>query len=132
MNGNLQPRRDATHEVDERRAVLERRLHVEEDELVRALGRVRGAELDGVADVAQSLELHALDDTAAGDVEARDQARERHRTSSSTRCRYRAPAAPLFSGWNWTPRKDPARASATMPSDHAVAAGVSQAYEWAK
>ena len=44
----------------------------------------------------------------------------------------RAPAAPLFSGWNWTPRKLPDSAIATMPSECAVAAGVSAAYEWAK
>ena len=76
-------------DADERVALLERRLHVEEDELVGAAVGVRGAELDRVADVAQLLELHALDDAAAGHVEARDQARERDRslTSASTRSR---------------------------------------------
>ena len=69
---------DAAHELDERVALLERRLHVEEDELVRAAVGVRGAELDRVADVAQPLEPHALDDAAGRHVEARDQARERH------------------------------------------------------
>ena len=48
---------------------------------------VRGAELDRVADVAQLLEAHALDDAAARDVQARDQARERDRASSSTPAR---------------------------------------------
>ena len=50
-----------------------------------------GAELDRIADVAQADEVHAFDDATAGHVEARDQARERHRLS-----RKRAPAAPLF------------------------------------
>ena len=78
--------RDAAHDADERVALLERRLHVEEDELVGAAVGVRGAELDRVAHVAQLLELDALDDAAGGHVEARDQARERNRslTSSST------------------------------------------------
>ena len=79
---------------------VDRRRDVEEHELVGAGVRVRGAELDRVADVAQALELDALDDAAARDVEARDQARERHRS------RKRAPAAPLFSGWNCTPVND--------------------------
>ena len=78
-----------------------RRLDVEEDELVGAGVGVRRAELDRVADVAQALEANALDDAAAGDVQAGDQARERHRS------RKRAPARPLFSGWNCTPRKLP-------------------------
>ena len=80
---------DAPDDPDERVALLERRLHVEEDELVGAAVGVGGAELDRVADVAQLLELDALDDAAAGHVEARDQARERNRslTSASTRSR---------------------------------------------
>ena len=47
----------APDDADERLALLERRLHVEEDELVGAAIRVRRAELDRVADVAQPLEL---------------------------------------------------------------------------
>ena len=43
---------------------------------------VRGAELDGIADVAQPLEAHAFDDAAGGNVEARDQTRERDNASS--------------------------------------------------
>ena len=80
---------DAPDDADERVALLERRLDVEEDELVGAAVGVGGAELDRVADVAQLLELDALDDAAGGDVEARDQARERDRslTSASTRSR---------------------------------------------
>ena len=74
---------DAAHDADERVALLERRLHVEEDELVGAAVGVGGAELDRVADVAQLLELDALDDAAGGDVEARDQARERNRSLTS-------------------------------------------------
>ena len=48
---------DAADDADERVALLERRLHVEEDELVGAAVGVGGAELDRVADVAQPLEL---------------------------------------------------------------------------
>src|SRR5581483_9270075 len=79
----------APHDADERVALLERRPHVEEDELVSAPVGVRGAELDRIADVAQLLETDALDDAAGGDVEAGDQARERDRslTSVSTRSR---------------------------------------------
>ena len=116
-----QPLGHPAHEPDERVALLERRGHVEEDELVGAGVRVGRAELDGVAHVAQALEAHALDDAAAGDVEAGDQARERHRS------RKRAPARPLFSGWNCTPTNAPVSATATIPSEVAVAAGVSAA-----
>src|ERR671916_3005250 len=113
-----EPPCDALDEGDEVGAVLERRLHVEVDQLVGARVGVSGAELDRVADVAQSLETDAFDDAASRDIQAGDQARERHLL------RKRAPAAPLFSGWNWTPTKEPALASATMPSEWAVAAGV--------
>ena len=101
-------------------------LHVEVDELVGTRIGVRRSEVDRITDVAEPLEAHALDDPPVGDVEARDQTRERHPA------RKRPPAAPLFSGWNWTPRKLPASAMATTPSELAVAAGVSAAYEWAK
>ena len=72
-------------ERDKRRTPLERRLHVEEHELVGAGVRVRGAQLDGVADVSQALEADALDDAAAGHVEARDQTRERDGPNASWR-----------------------------------------------
>src|SRR5439155_13803888 len=110
-----------------RPALLERCGDVEEHELVRTGVGVRAAELDRVADVAQADEVDALDDASAGDVEARDQTRERHSDS-----RKRAPAAPLFSGWNCTPVNEPCCAAATIPSEVAVAHGVSAAYEWAK
>src|SRR5581483_651569 len=116
---------DAGRDVDGGIARAHARLHVEEHELVGAGVGVRGAELDRVADVAQPREAHALDDAPVGDVETRDQTRERHRS------RNRAPARPLFSGWNWTPTKAPCSAIAVTPSAVAVAAGVSAAYEWA-
>ena len=72
----------ALDQLDERPPSLERRRHVEEHELVGALVGVGGAELDRIADVAQPLEAHALDDAPAGHVEARDQTRERHKDSS--------------------------------------------------
>ena len=77
-----EPLSDALHELDQGRAVAEGRLDVEEHELVGSGVRIRGAELDGVADVTQSLEAHALDDAAGGNVEARDQTRERDSASS--------------------------------------------------
>ena len=112
---------DASGDVERRRARLDRRHDVEEHELVRAGVRVRGAELDRVADVAEILEADALHDAAVRHVEARDQTRERHRSSQ------RAPAAPLFSGWNCTPTNDSYSAIATTPSLVAVAAVVSAA-----
>jgi hypothetical protein len=80
---------DAAYDAHECVALLERRLDVEEDELVGAAIRVRRAELDRIADVAQLLELDSLDDATGSDVEARDQARESDRslTSRSTRSR---------------------------------------------
>ena len=83
-----QPPGHARTSVDERPSLLDCRRDVQEDELVRAGLRVRLAELDGIAHVAQLLEVHALDHAAAGHVEARDQTRERHTDS-----RKRAPAA---------------------------------------
>ena len=53
---------------------------VEEDELVGALGVVALGQLDGVAGVADVDEVRALDDAAAVDVEARDDALELHGT----------------------------------------------------
>ena len=81
--------RNTPHDANERVALLERRLHVEKDELVGAAIRIRRAELDGVTDVAQLLKPDALDDAARRDVEARDQARESDcsLTSASTRSR---------------------------------------------
>src|SRR3954447_16265206 len=95
---------------------------VEEDELVGACLRVGSAELDGITDVAKPLEPNSLDDTTVRDVEARNQTRERHCSS-----RKRAPAGPLFSGWNCTPRNAPCSTTATSPSLVATAAGVSAA-----
>ena len=83
-------------------------------------------ELDRVADVAQPLELDALDDAAAGHVEARDQARERHRSEEA-----RARRAALL-GVELDAEERAALGRATTPSDVAVAAGVSAAYECAK
>ena len=117
-----EPLCDAPHHLDERRALVERRGDVEEDELVGTVVGVRRAELDRVADVAQLLEAHALHDAPARHVEAGDQTRERHSSSNQ-----RAPSSPLFSGWNWQPTNEPWRASATIPSDQAVAAGVTAA-----
>src|SRR5207245_7781160 len=107
---DLERRRRATHELDRGRPAVDGRGHVEEDELVRTEIGVARRELDGIADVAQTLEADALDDAAAVDVEARDQAALDHR---STFRRIRPPAAPLRSGWNWTPASAPRSTAAT-------------------
>ena len=49
----------------------------------------RGTLVELVGHVAEPLELDALDDAARGDVEARDQARERDRSLTSVRTRSR-------------------------------------------
>src|SRR3954452_1465149 len=96
---------------------------VEEDELVRAEVGVARRELDGIAHVAQVLELDALDDPARGDVEAGDQALLDHAITFSSR---RAPAAALRSGWNWTPARAPRWTAATTgPSWSTSARGMS-------
>src|SRR5581483_5550228 len=104
----------ALDELEQRPASLERRRDVEEDELVGAELGVAGRELDGVAHVAEVLEPHALDDATVRDVEAGDHAALDHRRTFSSS---RAPAAPLRSGWNWTPAR-PSRCTAatTGPS----------------
>ena len=71
----------AFDQLEQRPAALERRGDVEEDELVGAELRVARRELDRVAHVAQVLEADALDDAAAGDVEARDHALLDHATA---------------------------------------------------
>ena len=82
----------AGRDLERRALAANGRGNVEEHELVGAAVRVCGRELDGIADVAQPAEVHALDHSPAGHVEAWDQARERHFS------RNRAPAGPLFSG----------------------------------
>ena len=74
---------DAADDTDQRVALLERRLDVEEDQLVGAAVGVGSTELDRVADVAKLLEADALDDPPGGDVEAGDQARESDRSLTS-------------------------------------------------
>ena len=107
---NRQPLRRTLHELEHRPAPVDGRGDVQEDELVGADVGVPLCELDRIADVAQRLEAHTLDDAATGDVEAGDQALLDHcSTFSSTR----APAAPLRSGWNWTPASTPSSIAAT-------------------
>ena len=77
-----QPLGDLGDERDQRCALLECGFDVEEHELVGTGVGVRGAELDGISDIAQPLEANTLDDATGGDVEARDQARERDKASS--------------------------------------------------
>jgi hypothetical protein len=62
------------NDVVGRVAVVDRRRHVEEGDLVRTLLVVAAGELDRVAGVAQVLEIHALHDAPGGNIEARDHA----------------------------------------------------------
>ena len=118
---------DAGDEGEQRGPTLDRRLHVEVDELVGTRIRVRDAELD-------------RDRRRRGSpwkrtpLTTRPPATSRHgiRRGRGIAARKRAPAAPLFSGWNWTPTKLPGLGDSDDPSERAVAAGVSAAYEWAK
>ena len=64
--------RGALDQLEDRPAALERRGDVEEDELVGAELRVARRELDRLAHLPQVDEVDALDDAAAGDVEAGD------------------------------------------------------------
>ena len=72
----------APHDVVGRRALVDGGGDVEERELVGALREVLAGEFDGVAHVAEVLEVDALHDAPSGDVEARDHAaHEGHRYS---------------------------------------------------
>ena len=77
---NRKPICNVTDQPDERRAPLDCRFHVEEYELIRTGVGVRSPEVDRVADVAEAFEAHPLHNPPAGDVQAGDQARERHRS----------------------------------------------------
>jgi len=118
---NREPLGHARNELEQGRASVKGRLDVEEDQFVGTGVGIGRPELDRVPSVPEVLEAHAFDHAPRGDVQTGDQTGERHRF------RNRAPAAPLFSGWNWTPTKLPNRASATIPSDVADAVGVSAA-----
>src|SRR5262249_36160249 len=107
---DLERGRRPLDELERRAAPVDGRGHVEEDELVRPELGVAIRELDRVADLPQPLEADALDDAAVVDVQARDQAPLDHR---STFRRIRPPAAPLRSGWNWTPASAPRSTAAT-------------------
>ena len=112
-------------QLDDRIVAEDGRGDVEEDELVRAEVGVARRELDRVAHVAQVLEPDALDDPAARDVEAGDQALLDHAITFSSR---RAPAWALRSGWNWTPASAPRWTAATTgPSWSTSARGSSSA-----
>ena len=68
----------AAGQLDDRLAPLVGGGDVEEDQLVGALGVVAGRELDRVARIAQTDEVRALDDPPGVDVQARDDALQRH------------------------------------------------------
>src|SRR5262249_7686169 len=92
---DLELRRGVLDEVEQRPASFDRRGDIEKDELVRAKLRVARRQLDRVSDLAQTLEPDALDDAAAGDVEAGNHALLDHATAFR---RIRAPGAALRPG----------------------------------
>src|SRR5207302_4284662 len=100
----------ALDQLEQRPAPFERRRDVEEDELVRAQVGIARRELDRVAHVAKLLEADALHDAAVRDVEAGDHAALDHASTFRRSC---TPAAPLRSGWNWTPATRPRSTAAT-------------------
>jgi hypothetical protein len=75
----------AAGKVDNRLPALMRCGDVQEDELVGALGVVARRELDRVAGIADVDEVGSLDDPPIGDVEAGDQALQRHPRSVRAR-----------------------------------------------
>ena len=88
------------------------------------------AELDRIADVAQPLKAHALDDAAGRHVEARDQTRERHDTSSSQIAR--AGRAALLRVKLAADERPGARPRRRCPPTTRSRMAVSAAYECAK
>ena len=74
-------RRHPPGQLHHRRPLVRRRGDVEEDQLVRSLGVVVRRQLDGIADIAEGLELHALHDPIALHVEAHDHATGHHFTA---------------------------------------------------
>src|SRR5574340_48665 len=72
-------RRDRLDDVQDQVAVIAGRGDVEEGQLVGTLVVVARRDLDRIARVAQLDEIDALDDPAAGDVQARDDAFGEHR-----------------------------------------------------
>src|SRR5580704_9687849 len=76
---------------------------IQDDQFIGAFGVVTSRQSDGIASVAQANKIHAFDDASPVGIEAgNDPMSEGHATSLRKFCSNRAPAGPLFSGWNWT------------------------------
>ena len=108
---------DVTDHAEQRGRVVGGGRDVEKDQLVGTTRGVVRGEFDGVTDVAQRHEGNALHHPAVAHVEAGNQALVRHRSNQAR------PTGPLFSGWNCTPRKEPASTAAVTPSENATACG---------
>ena len=143
-------------DLEQRGAALGGGRDVEEDELVGAFGCVARGELGRIALVDEVDEAGALDDPAGRHVEARDHAAAEHQartsaasvagadrlasTSATKFASSRRPSVPLRSGWNWTPRREPAATAETKGRPWVVSArtvspaspGTAPAYEWTK
>ena len=126
-----EPLGDAPHELDQRRASFERRLDVEEHQLVGAASEYAAPSSTGSPTSRSPWKRTPL--TTRPAATSRHGIR-RGRGIAPPRARRRGTRrrSPLFSGWNWQPTNEPERTSATTPSDQAVAHGVSAAYECAK
>ena len=85
---------------------------VQPHDLVGALRGVALGRVDRVAAVAQRLEVDALHQPAAADVQAGD---DRAYAASHALQHPRGRSAPLFSGWNWTPAEPAATHHASAP-----------------
>src|SRR5690606_4141763 len=58
------------HDVVHRRSVVDRRLHIEEGDLVRALLEVAAGQFNGIAGIAEVEKVDALDDAPGRDIQA--------------------------------------------------------------
>src|SRR5262249_20518365 len=106
--------RDAPDGVEERRTAISRSPDVEHDQLIGAFTVVTSGEFGGIAGVAKTGEIYAFHYAAAVGIEARNDASGESHAASLTKLRRScAPAAPLFSGWNCTPKRLPRSMAAT-------------------
>ena len=96
---NGQFRGDTPDGSEKSRAVVARRGNVQHHQFVGAFGVITRRQSAGIAGIAQSNEVDALDDAFAVGVEARNDAmRQAHAAILRKFRNRRAPASPLFSG----------------------------------
>src|SRR5208282_2231495 len=85
--------------------IVARGSDVQDDQFIGAFRVVARGKFHGIARIAQSFEVHAFHDADAVGIQAGNNAmRQAHAGSLKKFSRSFAPGAPLFSGWNCTPR----------------------------